>query len=81
MILFSGREIALPRFRENDRLISRCSLAQGDKCESNLPAGYPRRFLDRAYALRNGFRLLTLDDRLYRAALPRRAVDRASPPK
>ena len=27
MILFSGREIALPKFRENDRLISRC-LAQ-----------------------------------------------------
>jgi predicted nucleic acid-binding protein len=38
----------------------------------------PRRiladFLIGAHALKNGFRLLTLDDRLYRAAFPRLAI-------
>ena len=46
---------------------------------------HPRRiladFLIGAHALRNGFHLITLDGHLYRAAFPRRTVDRASPPK
>jgi predicted nucleic acid-binding protein len=43
------------------------------------PGSGPRRiladFLIGAHALQNGFRLLTLDDRLYAAAFPRLAID------
>lgn len=38
------------------------------------PRRIPADFLIGAHALRNGFRLLTFDDRLYRAAFPRLAI-------
>jgi len=74
MILFSGREIALPKLRENDRLISRCPWLRAASARAICLQRILADFLIGTHTLRNGFCLLTLDDRLYHAAFPRLCV-------
>ncbi|MHB8527624.1 MAG: type II toxin-antitoxin system VapC family toxin [Candidatus Acidiferrales bacterium] len=49
-------------------------VARGRKQRDSGPRRILAGFLIGAHALQNGFRLLTLDDRLYRAAFPRLAI-------
>src|SRR5207245_6424373 len=61
-------------WRTAGRAFQRCVMRRAKQ-----PGSGPRRiladFLIGAHALQNGFRLLTLDDRLYAAAFPRLAID------